>query len=50
MYVRVHGHISNFGRTQDVLAFNIRTVTDHNEVGPCRGERVCVFVCVCVCV
>ncbi|EFN58502.1 hypothetical protein CHLNCDRAFT_140549 [Chlorella variabilis] len=32
MYVRVHGHISNFGRTQDVLAFNIRTVTDHNEV------------------
>ncbi|KAI3436764.1 hypothetical protein D9Q98_006176 [Chlorella vulgaris] len=32
MYVRIHGHISNFGKSQDVLAYNIRPVTDHNEV------------------
>ncbi|PRW56187.1 replication A 32 kDa subunit A-like [Chlorella sorokiniana] len=31
-YVRVHGHISNFGKNQEVIAFNIRPVTDHNEI------------------
>ena len=38
MHVRVHGHISSFGRSQEVVAFNIRPVTDHNEVRPgeCR--------------
>lgn len=32
IYVRVHGHISSFGKAQEVVAFNIRPVTDHNEV------------------
>ncbi len=32
MYVRVHGHISSFGKAQEVIAFNIRPVVDHNEV------------------
>jgi hypothetical protein len=36
MYVRVHGHFSNFGQSQDVLAFNVRLVADHNEV---RGPK-----------
>ena len=33
VYVRVHGHVSNFGRNQEVIAFNIRPITDYNEVG-----------------
>lgn len=32
MYVRVHGHISSFGKAQEVIAFNIRPVVDHNEI------------------
>lgn len=37
MYVRVHGHISSFGKAQEVIAFNIRPVVDHNEVRGCGG-------------
>lgn len=37
MYVRVHGHLSNFGESQYVLAFNIRLVADHNEVQRAAG-------------
>ena len=32
IYVRVHGHISSFGKSQEVIAFNIRPIFDHNEV------------------
>jgi hypothetical protein len=48
VYVRVHGHVSNFGRNQEVIAFNIRPITDYNEVGwagqgrKCRTVRVVV--------
>ncbi|PSC71498.1 replication A 32 kDa subunit [Micractinium conductrix] len=31
-YVRVHGHISSFGKSQEVIAFNVRPVADFNEV------------------
>jgi hypothetical protein len=37
VYVRVHGHVSNFGRNQEVIAFNIRPITDYNEVGWAAG-------------
>ena len=30
-YVRIHGHMSSFGREKSFVAFNIRPVTDHNE-------------------
>lgn len=30
-YVRVHGHISSFGKSQEVIAFNVRPVADFNE-------------------
>lgn len=45
MYVRVHGHISSFGKSQEVIAFNIRPVVDHNEVrvGRQGGSRVYVL-------
>lgn len=49
MYVRVHGHINSFGRTQEVVAFNIRPITDSNEVrrgaaraGAGQGRRPCL--------
>lgn len=32
VYVRVHGHVSSFGKAQEVIAFNIRPVADFNEV------------------
>ncbi|GAB4820639.1 hypothetical protein N2152v2_007685 [Parachlorella kessleri] len=32
VYVRVHGHVSSVGREKSMVAFNIRLISDHNEV------------------
>lgn len=34
-YVRIHGNIRTFGHDRQVVAFQIRAVTDFNEVCPC---------------
>jgi len=33
VYVRIHGHLRAFGGEKSIVAFNIRPVTDFNEVG-----------------
>ncbi|KAL6773920.1 RFA2 [Auxenochlorella protothecoides x Auxenochlorella symbiontica] len=32
VYVRAHGHVNHFNREKMLVAFNIRLITDHNEV------------------
>jgi len=44
-YVRVHGHVRSFDGKPSIVAFNVRPVTDHNEVRcvsscPSSGGRV----------
>lgn len=38
-YVRVHGHVRVFDGARSIVAFNVRPVTDSNEVR--RREDVC---------
>ena len=34
VYVRVHGHLRVFDGQKSVVAFNMRPITDFNEVSP----------------
>lgn len=40
VYVRAHGHVNHFNREKMLVAFNIRLITDHNEVGENRWCRL----------
>lgn len=50
VYVRVHGNVSDFDDNWRILAYNIRTITDFNEVGPlllhCCHDRAKVMLCI----
>ncbi len=46
-YVRVHGSMSEFNNVHRVQAFNVRAITDFNEVRPCfrAGAGLCRAAC-----
>ena len=49
VYVRVHGHLRVFDGQKSVVAFNMRPITDFNEVSRCHAcwvgadkEGICI--------
>lgn len=44
-YVRVYGHMRTFNNAKSMVAFNIRPITDFNEVGGWGGRQACVLSC-----
>ena len=43
VYVRVHGNVSDFDDNWRILAYNIRTITDFNEVGEGSQGMLCTL-------
>lgn len=45
VYVRAYGHLTTVGRERSMVAFNLRTITDFNEVRP--GWEGCSWLQFC---